>query len=333
MAVAAQAEPRGREEIADRGLQSLAPSLVPSLLVWALFGLWLVMVFVTYARLPAEELYKVSGSGLMGGASRGLVLLGYPLALGSILILGFVWERVRRSGAVSERRRRAIGALALVGVVLCATVGIPSVVDPDNLDAKPLNALAAVGVLLAFVLTVWTVRLSGLGNAGRWTRGDSLRSVMAFVLLLVATPWVGAVLGFHLRGLPVLGEVFLSGELRTQPGEPIPRAAVHLGDHEGLDGLLLVAAVLILTRELRRMRGSALRTALIFTSSLALVYGLAVVLADFWLEQIVKRGWTDFEITGVLEPGPTVGWAGILIVTGLLGAIAVRYSRRESPVR
>ena len=49
--------------------------------VWGLYAVVAVEVLVTYARLPVEQLYNVSGSGLESGAGRALVLLGYPRVL------------------------------------------------------------------------------------------------------------------------------------------------------------------------------------------------------------------------------------------------------------
>jgi hypothetical protein len=45
--------------------------------VWVLFSLVAAEILVTYSRLPARELYHVSGSGLTGGASRALVFREY----------------------------------------------------------------------------------------------------------------------------------------------------------------------------------------------------------------------------------------------------------------
>ncbi len=45
-------------------------------------------------------------------------------------------------------------ALALLGIVLCAAVFWPGIVDQGKLDARPQNAVAAIGVALAFALTV-----------------------------------------------------------------------------------------------------------------------------------------------------------------------------------
>ncbi len=69
------------------------------------------------------------------------------------------------------------------------------------------------------------------------------------------------------------------------PGEPgVDR--VHLGHHEGLDGALLAWDALLLSRR---------RTGTVHSWYLALMltYGVAVAAQDAWLEQVVKRGWTQ----------------------------------------
>ena len=47
--------------------------------------------------------------------------------------------------------------MAVAGIVLSAAVFWPGVVDPGNLDARPVNAIAACGVGVAVALTalVW----------------------------------------------------------------------------------------------------------------------------------------------------------------------------------
>ena len=46
-------------------------------IIWAIFAMVTVEVIVTYSRLPAEELYHVSGSGISGGLSRALVFVNF----------------------------------------------------------------------------------------------------------------------------------------------------------------------------------------------------------------------------------------------------------------
>jgi hypothetical protein len=40
-----------------------------------------------------------------------------------------------------------------------------------------------------------------------------------------------------------------------------------------------------------------------------LVYGLANAAQDFWLEQVVKRDWTDERLPTVIRPSLSVEWA------------------------
>ncbi len=71
--------------------------------MWALFGLTALAVFVTYWRLPAEELFRTSFEGLEAGASRALVLLNFPISLVAIAIVGVLLERGANRVADAER--------------------------------------------------------------------------------------------------------------------------------------------------------------------------------------------------------------------------------------
>src|SRR4029077_13625354 len=114
------------------------------LLVWLLHGLVAAEIFVTYSRLPASELYHVSGSGLAGGASRVLVFLNFPTALVAIAIVALAYDQL------SDRVLRTLGVVA---VLLCTPVFWPGVVNQANLDARWVNLPAAVGIALALGLT------------------------------------------------------------------------------------------------------------------------------------------------------------------------------------
>src|ERR1700747_295708 len=52
--------------------------------------------------------------------------------------------------------------------------------------------------------------------------------------------------------------------------------------------------------------------------ALMLAYGVANLVNDDWLEQVVKRGWTNHEGPSVLTPAANWGWAAVLV-----GAFAV----------
>jgi hypothetical protein len=271
--------------------------------VWTLFAAVGLAIFVTYWRLPPEELYNVSEEGLALGAGRLLVFLNYPTSLAAIPIAWLAAERIDT--------RRALWA-AGVATVLCAVTAWPGVVDQDDLNAKLINVVPALGVAIAFALSLrapWE-------RVGR-LRLDPLRVVIGVVVWIVALVWVAAVLGFYFPG-----DVFLGEEVR-RGGDGALHPAVHLGDHEGLDATLLVTSALVLTR-LRPRLG------VLFVLGLAFVYGLAVEWGDFWFEQIVKRDWTSWRPPQVLTPRVSVAWM-VLVLLAVLVAIAVR--RLEGPRR
>ncbi len=280
------------------------PLPVEVVAVWALFALVAVEIVFTYARIPAEELYHVSGNGLVGGASRALVFLNFPVALVALAILGVIQNRLRGG----------FRAVAVVAAVLCAAVVWPGVVSQANLDAKAVNALAAIGVLLTLGLTIAVARSGGISRMGR-RRGDVARIAVAVVLLVLSAPWVAAELGFFLDGVPVLGSVF---QTKTPFPDLSPFApTVHHGHHHGMDGLLLVFTVLLLSR-LR------LRSWLKAYLALMLCYGLGNIVNDLWIEQVWKHGWVSWQIPSVLEPRPTVAWAVLLAAATAIWVVAGR---------
>ena len=112
--------------------------------IWILYAAIACAVLVTYARVPVEELYHVSEGGLAGGLGRALVFLGYPVSLGAIGIALVSLGRLLEGTLSKSRRRTAIG-LTVAAVLLCATVAVPGVIDQDDLDAKPVNALLRSG--------------------------------------------------------------------------------------------------------------------------------------------------------------------------------------------
>jgi hypothetical protein len=271
--------------------------------VWALLLATAAVVLITYTRLPPEELYNVSEEGLALGLGRMLVFLNYPVSLVAIPI---AWLAADRIGA-----RWAVWA-ALVATVLCAVTAWPGVVDQDDLDAKPVNVLPAIGVAIAFVLSLrapWE-------RVGRLVL-DPVRIAIGVVVWVTALVWVASVGGFYFPGDVLLGEELrLGGDGRLGP-------AVHQGDHEGLDAALLVTSALVLSRYRPR-------TAVLGLLALMFVYGLAVEWRDFWFEQVVKRDWTTWVPPQVLTPRLSVGWAGLLVLAAVL-TLAV--SRLEGPSR
>ena len=125
--------------------------------------------------------------------------------------------------------------LVWASVALCALIVVPGVIDENDLDARWINVLPAVGVVLALGLTLAAVRRDGLAFV-RSARGDRLRAALAVVLVLLALPWLAAEPGFYFPG-----DVFLGEEV---PKERDPMlAAVHVGFHHGFGGVLLAARI------------------------------------------------------------------------------------------
>ncbi len=284
--------------------------------VWTLFAVVAIEILVTYSRLPARELYHVSGSGLVGGLSRALVYSNFPVALVAIAVLAFLADRATD---------RLTIAAAVVSAALCAAVFWPGVVDEADLDARPVNALCAVGVLIALVLTALALR-----DGGRWSprqRGDPVRVVVALVALVLALPWLAAELGFFLDGVPLLGRLFQTGRYSSHVALP----GVHHGHHHGIDGVLLLLAALLLSRAVPPLRHRALRVATGLYLALMAAYGIANAANDFWSEQIVKRGWTAWSIPNVLQPTASIAWA--LIVVGAAALYAIAATRPSEAAR
>ncbi len=180
---------------------------------------------------------------------------------------------------------------------LCAT--IPWFVDQSDLDARWVNAIPALGVAIALVLTVAAARAAGASLAPRrpW---DRWRIVVAVVVVLVSLPWITAELGFHFPG-----DLFMGEELgREKDGTTI--AAVHLGHHHGTDGAVLFLTALLLSRV--AVQRGALRIVVFAYLGTMLAYGGVNFVQDAWNEQIVKRGWTDASIPSALLPGAKPIW-------------------------
>jgi hypothetical protein len=275
-------------------------------------------IFATYARLPAHELYHVSGSGFEGGASRVLVYLNYPVALIAIVAILLALDRLPGVAA------RVAGA---VGLVLSAAVFWPGVVDQGDLDARPVNVVAALGVAIAVGLTIVLARRGGIERppAFRASRGDTLRIGIVVVAVLLAVPWMLADLGISLNGVPILGSIWQTGELRTQPGVAGLHPSVHHGHHHGMDGLLLVVTALLLSRRIPAISSTRLRVPTAAYLSLMLAYGVGQISNDFWIEQVVKRHWTDWEIPDVTQPSLGIAWG--LIVLAAIGIYVLWFGR------
>jgi hypothetical protein len=267
-------------------------------IVWAEFAVVLTALVVTYSRLAPSELYNVTGHGFVGGGlSRAVTYVNFPVGVAAALLLL----------ATADRMSRGERIVALIAFALWTPIFSPRVLDESHLDARWANAIPAAGVALALVLTlrVEAVRPDRV-------RGDGVRVAVGAPLVLFALPWIAAELGFDFTGVPVLGQLFQTQELRHQPGVSGLHPAVHYGDHHGLEATLLVISALLVSRMLGAVRSSRLHAGLGLAVGVALLYGVMNIANDAWTEQVIKRGWTAWAIPSVLEPRANWGWAVIL---------------------
>ena len=260
-------------------------------MIWSMWAGVVVLVAVTYARIPPAELYHVSRSGLAGGLGRALVYLDFPMALVAALLLAVTYH------SLTWRWKRP---LAIISLILCVTVAIPGMVDEDNLDARLINVLPALGVGIALMLT-WSSPWVG----ARVTRAGL---ALATCLAVVSLPWIAAETGFSLpRGL------FMTSDLVHEPGEIGLVPAVHLGDHHGLGSALLILTALAVWATPRGLPRTVGRRVTQAFAALLLAYGVVNMVQDFWGEQIADRGWTDWSIPDASVPEATLIWGIILI--------------------
>ncbi len=270
--------------------------------VWLLFALAAVAVFETYWRIPPAELWKVHNSGFVGGIGRVLVFVGFSPAVAAFGVLPIVADRLEDGRA---------DLLAAAAAAFCATVAF--VQTPSHLDPKWSNALPVIGVALAVALTAWATQRGRPERARTSRAADRLRLALWLVVLFWATPYIAAELGFHLDGVPFFGWLFQTGKLAPEPGSGELHATVHYGHHHGLDGFLLATTALLLSRLLSTIRRPGLRPLTAAVLSLMLVYALTNMVNDLWVEQVVKRGWTGWEVPDVLFPKLSLTWAAMLI--------------------
>jgi hypothetical protein len=286
-----------------------------ALATWALWSLLIVTMFVTYARLDPAELYHVTGDGIAGGLSRVVVAINFPIAIIAIALVLVAIDAL-------PPRAWWIGAPA---IVLCAVTAVPGVVDNQDLDARWINAIPAIGVVLAAVLTMWAAREPGrsAGFTGRLPL-DTLRRWLAAAAVVLSVPWILAELGVYGPGWVFIMERPITGS----DGAADP--AVHLGHHHGLDGALFLVSAAVLSRV--RIRSPRLRTATIAYLSLVFAYGAVNFAQDAWNEQLAKRGWVDTTIPSALNPALEPIWLVILAIT-VVTAAALHHESRAGGVR
>ena len=285
------------------------PGQGEALVAWAVWGAIAFAVLVTYSRIDRADTYNVSRHGLVGGLSRSLTLVNFPIALVAIGLALI---------AVAALPRTAWW-VAGPAIALCAT--IPWFVDQGDLDGRWGNGIPALGVLMAVALTVAAVRRAGTSFAPRLP-GDPARVIAVALVLVLSLPWAAADLGFHFPG-----DVFMGEELgRESNGQVI--AAVHLGHHHGMDGAVLFVTALLLSR-MRVPRGR-LRVVVGAYLGAMLAYGAVNCVQDSWNEQIMKRGWTDAGIPSAILPGARPIWLVIAALAVLATLALLRETKSAS---
>jgi len=273
-----------------------------------------IAVLIVYSAVDPGELRNVSLSGVEGGLGRALVQLNYPIALAAVPLTLLALDALPRRAWLA----------GIPGIALCWVVAWPGVVDPDDLDAKAVNVLPALGVALAASLTVAAALRAGADFAPARER-DRLRIVSAVVAVLLSFPWIAAEAGLHFpQG------IFLTTELYAEPKEP-PAAAVHLGHHHGFAGTLLVISALLLSRP--RLAAPRVRRVYAALVSLMLVYGIAILVNDLWHEQVVKRGWTSWDVPSAVVPSLSMIWLAVLVVAALVYALGFARGDAAGPTR
>jgi hypothetical protein len=303
------------------GVSRSRPGLTGVLVLWAMWIVVCAGTWATNARVPAALLYGFHGAGIVSAAGRVVVLLGWPVALAAIPLTAVAVERFLASPHV-RRSARAVVAASLVSIGLCATVAWPGAQQSTHLDARFINSPAALGVALAFAVTIYVVATTGRGVPLPRTRVAVAWAAVFLAILVLSIPWLLANLGYYAGDVPGVRRVFMSEQIVPEPDNPHLRA-VHLGNHEGIDGVLLAITAVVLMRTLGQIARSARRTALAAYLSLLLVYGLGVALADGWHEQITKRGWTAWRVPSVLHPAASWAWL-VALVAALVVWLVVR---------
>jgi hypothetical protein len=269
----------------------------------------LLITIVTYWRLPGGSTYHFDETGPGGAISRTIVELNYPVAIGAIALAWFIATRL-----AGTLRWVAVGA-----AVACATVAVPGIVSQADLAARDRNLPAALGALVALGLTATVIAgVPELRWARHRTRGDTIRIVLAIVMLVLAIPWIVALFGFYVSDVPGLGTVFRGAQ--PTPGQP-SLASVHRGLHEGLAGVQLAITALLLSRCLGLLPAGIGRTLYSLYVSLMLTYGVMVALQDGWNEQLIKRGVVSWDVPSVLTPELSVGWAIVIAAAVLIHVV------------
>ena len=241
----------------------------------------LLAILVTYSRLAPEETYNVSREGIVGGLSRIVVELNFPIALVAIAITLVALSALPSAALVGRRA----GDRALRG-------------DGGARRRRPARPRRPLGERRPRGRRCDRARPHGRRRA---PCRNGLRSAAPARpgagrprrrrARSVSIPWIAAILGFYLPE-----GIFLMERPAIEDGVTI--AAVHLGQHHGFMGALIVVSALLLSRP--RLAPGRLAWAIRLYVSLAFAYGAVNMTQDAWNEQLWKRGTVDWKIPSAL---------------------------------
>jgi hypothetical protein len=199
----------------------------------------------------------------------------------------------------------------VAAAAFCLVAGAPGVVSQSDMDFKAINVIPAIGVAIVLVLVVLAIRANGFGPVRPWTRADTVRATIGGIFAFGGLPWIFGMAGVYIEDIPLLGRIFMSKGVEN--GAEI--IYVHPGDHHGFDGLLFLLSALLLARVVGTVVLRWLDRALSAFLAFMLAYGIANFTQDFWFEQVVKRGWSEYDIPNTTVPSLTPVWGLILLGT------------------
>lgn len=278
--------------------------------LWLLFAGVCVEVLVAYTKTKPGELIGVPRTGLSVAVTDAIGFLAFPTGLIAVGV----------AIAIGNRLRGATAWIAAACAVAVAVAFIaPGIAESEEVEVV-LNfprVVAAVGVITLMALTFHAATADGIARFSPSRRGDFVRVAIAGTIVFGALPWFAADLTLSLDRVPGLSRVFLTDVLRSEPGRAGLNPAVHDGHHHGMDGALLALAAIAFSRligGLRRWR----RVALAAVAGFLFAYGSANALQDFWLEQVVKRGASNFLFPKMMAPSLGVPFMLIVAAATLL---------------
>lgn len=165
---------------------------------------------------------------------------------------------------------------------------------------KSLTALLTYGLIIGTAtIFIFLAEYLGKGKEVKTKSNKSkkptfwFRLIMLGIFTFISLPWIFALNGLYISDIPGLNLVFLAREPGIGPyiseKEKI-YPAVHLGEHHGLSGFMLILFSILLSFIVYKMRDKRIKFLSIFGLGIMSFYGVISVLEDYIREQVLKRG-------------------------------------------